>query len=685
MKMPKISLGSSAKKRYSRDMGFDNNTSMDFGFCQPLLSMPVFAGGRINVSYKQLVRLAPMPVPTFGRVFLNNEAFFVPIGDVVPYYDAMRARQNYNSGERNYVPTSLPFTDNPTLLYLLLCNYATFSIFVRDTTETSKWVARSYADLDDYIDAFFEICFDSPLPAGASTSDYFPKLKADDNFRDSSDDDLVTIDGADYVYYTKDGTMIYTFRLTNMGRKLRKIFIGLGYGLDVNDSTHVSLVPLLAYYKCWFDRYAPKRITNWLQTHCFVLIKKIENDYVTDFGTNMMLHSYADHLTEWSNFIQDDLVNTWYVINDDFISAHRPSPNFGTAYNSGVEFSPYTQRGDYTAQMKTSYTTPTIDTSSTPVITNVALQVLQRYTRYINKDSVIGQKLSDWLRVHLGADITNSLYKESNHISSTRVPVDVSDVFSTSDTAQETNGVRSGELLGSYAGKGIGFGKNGFSFNARVDGYVFVMSCIVPVSGLFQGNSFDLVALDNDTIPNPDYDALGYEITNYSCFVDNNSIKTASSTPTSKGFGFVPRYSGFKFKKNVVNGDFSRRGSFDTYSAYYLDRVITKNDVEAIDEKGDGKYTVTVRAGDVPAASEQWRYICRYDWLGSYDRIFYVDTGFGLRKGRSYANDDLLISDHFLVQTIFDVTMTDFLKPISQSWDTFEESSDTSNVDVSLD
>ena len=60
MKMPKISLGSSAKKRYSRDMGFDNNTSMDFGFCQPLLSMPVFAGGRINVSYKQLVRLAPM-------------------------------------------------------------------------------------------------------------------------------------------------------------------------------------------------------------------------------------------------------------------------------------------------------------------------------------------------------------------------------------------------------------------------------------------------------------------------------------------------------------------------------------------------------------------------------------------------------------------------------------------------
>ena len=186
-------------------------------------------------------------------------------------------------------------------------------------------------------------------------------------------------------------------------------------------------------------------------------------------------------------------------------------------------------------------------------------------------------------------------------------------------------------------------------------------------------------------MPNPDYDAVGYEITNRSCFVNSNDIKLQGNTSDNVGFGFVPRYSGFKFKKNVVNGDLSRRGSFDSYSAYYLDRVLTDQDITATDEKGDGKYTITVRAGDVPNASEQWRYLCRYDWLGSFDRIFYIDSGFGLRKGRSYAKDDLLIGDHFIVQSIFDVKVTDFLKPISQSWDTFEEDNDTSTVDVSMD
>ena len=67
-----ISLGSSAKKRYTRSLSHDNNTTMPFGFVQPLLSQRLEASSDIVVSTRQLVRLAPLPVPTFGRMKSDN-------------------------------------------------------------------------------------------------------------------------------------------------------------------------------------------------------------------------------------------------------------------------------------------------------------------------------------------------------------------------------------------------------------------------------------------------------------------------------------------------------------------------------------------------------------------------------------------------------------------------------------
>lgn len=183
--------------------------------------------------------------------------------------------------------------------------------------------------------------------------------------------------------------------------------------------------------------------------------------------------------------------------------------------------------------------------------------------------------MSQWLRVHFGADVANSLFKDVNHVSSSRLDLQINDVFSTSDTYDETT--QQGEALGSYAGKGIGFSENGFKFHANTAGYIFVLSSIVPESGYFQGNDFSLYAIDTDTIPNPDFDALGMELTPKGAIAPDNGILVQGSSEnlTNKGFGFIPRYSGFKVKKNVVNGDMSRRGSIDSLSPYYLDRILT--------------------------------------------------------------------------------------------------------------
>ena len=84
MSFKSIVLGTQHKS-YTHDMSFDNNTTMEFGVLQPLMSQYMLPQSSIKVNTKQLVRLAPMPTPSFARMYLANFASYVKMTDVVPY------------------------------------------------------------------------------------------------------------------------------------------------------------------------------------------------------------------------------------------------------------------------------------------------------------------------------------------------------------------------------------------------------------------------------------------------------------------------------------------------------------------------------------------------------------------------------------------------------------------------
>ena len=131
MKIPNIKLGFS-KSKYSHNLSRDCNTTFPFGIVQPLFTQYMLPNSDIKVNAKQLVRLAPMPVPSFARVSLRTVTRFVPEIDVVPYADAFYAKMPY----RGTVPSSLPSIDNPTLVYYLLqhstCTLYNVSNFLLD-------------------------------------------------------------------------------------------------------------------------------------------------------------------------------------------------------------------------------------------------------------------------------------------------------------------------------------------------------------------------------------------------------------------------------------------------------------------------------------------------------------------------------------------------------------------------
>lgn len=680
MKFPNISLGRSTKT-YTHNMSFDNSTTLPFGVVQPLMSQRLEAKSKISVDMRQLVRLAPMPVPTFARMYMNNEVSFVPTVDVCPYYEALISNLSYSGTTRTYYPSELPQTSNSTLLYYLLTSDDTYYT-IYDASGTQVDVSA------DLLNTVNKVLFEELFGSNSYVPSAFRLLQSLQS--QGTYDIAILPSGCDFFFQHSTGTanekFSIAFRFGPSSRRLRSVFIGLGYSLNI-DNTPVSFIPLLSFYKAWFDLYFPVRDLSWTDTTAFKLVRFIE-DYEYGFIFDKTSFSKLANTSRYSAFLSflKDVSEVFYVAPDDIVSIHRETPNLSK--NSTLSYIDYDgQNGTVTADASNEL--PYLPSGSN--VSLISLQVLQRLTRFFNKGSVIGKRISEYVKVHFGADVANSLYKDAFHISSFTFPLSVDDIFSTSDTFEQVSDTQSkGELLGSFAGKGIGFDKSHFEFTAPSVGYFFVLGSISTPTGYYQGNSGDLYVTDFDTIPQASFDALGFELSPRGQFFGFNDIYLhGSSEPNysnlGQGFGFVPRYTGLKYHKNIVNGDISRLGTSASLSPYHLNRILTPSSLELKSvEKNSGnkaKIVLTPKSVNLPGSSTAWRYLTSQEWLGNYNRIFYNEGD--LYPRRSY---DIYGSfgpdDNFIVQTVFESKVTNTFKPLSQSFDTYEESTDNGSVDV---
>lgn len=663
-----ISLGKSTKK-YLRNTDFDNNTTMDFGFCQPLFCQFLLPDSNISVSAKQLVRLAPMPVPSFARVSLVNKFVFVPWSDLCGYYEAMLSNMPYNG---SVVPTELPYVYNAYLSKCLLDNslgsVATF--YEVDTTVPSPITYKMCTAMDALsYSKSLQTQWETEV-SSHSCNKKFTLTPA--QYKDSA----VSPNSADYLvnFVSGEKHVIAAFRYSTRAKHLRTVLLGLGYSLALQDWSKVIGLPLFAFYKSWFDTYAPKRSVAWTDTAVFKFIKIVSDDYLPNLCND----------EDSMDLVFSALSDCYYVSNDDFVSVHRSTMS---TVDSPV-FSFVSPDGSLsTSEYSADKSLPTYSSD----LSLIALDVVKRLTRFVNKDSLIGQKMSTWVRNHFNAQVANSLYQDVYQVKTDILPLQINDVFSTADTADVSS--QSGERLGSYAGKGIGFGDTGCKFHSDRHGYLLCISSIVPKSGYFQGNDTSLYGLDRFTLPSADFDALGMEVTPFGFIAGDigytdMTASTDQKLDYSAGFGFVPRFSGFKFKKNIVNGDMSRRSLIDSMSPYYLDRILQTGDA-LYQSLPDNKFAqIRQFYPSLPKASEQWRYLTRYPWLGDYDRIFYNDdvyhgsTSTPVDSSSEDIDGSAARPDNFIVQSLFTMKIQDVLKPLAMSYDTFDEDSNNTSMEV---
>lgn len=644
---------------------FTNFTTTSFGFVQPLFHQYMNAGDKVSFKTGQLIRLAPMPVPTLGDIYCHNTYRFVPMNEIHPYYDAFLAARSVSTANKDFIPTLLPYISNNILFSWLFFGPAGSTTLGTCTcwnrlqngdTEVPE-TSFSWSDfVDDYLMAFGD---EHPHPGqfGLST-----RLSYTNTESQPGTSVGVTREGADFVlgYPYESGTVhgrYLCIRLNNYGRRIFTILRGLGFSCDFADTTHLCVLPLFAFYKAYFDQYMPQRTINWHSTNAYKFLNNLAVNNVTDLiglvkdGSNITLRDMFYH------FI-DELASAWYTFPTDWVSAHTEF-----AFNSVPFESVSTVNGQGILQnsvaVDDSKTVPRLINSNVNALTQFTFDALRMLTRRAAKESLIGGAVYEFMKNKYGEGVADDMFAQSNLVSSSTLKCHIGEVLSNADTGA------TGEVLGAYAGLGIGKGADKVSFKAPNFGYFIAMFAIVPDAKYYQGNDPSLVNLTRDSMPNSDYDALGYELTPRSSVFSSDTSNAGQSYKLDAGFGFIPRQSSWKYKKDIVNGCMRFSSVAESFNPYHLDRIISHGGYDA----DTGFYRDTV-----PDASTAWRYVGKYPQLGSYNRIFYNNV-----DPTAYT----VVDDNFIVDTYFDYKLTNCLLPMSESFQSKDEEKDNSTNVVS--
>lgn len=805
-----IPIGKKSKFNLSHDV----NTTYDWGSVQPLFSKLMLPDSSINVNLEQLTRLAPMNVPTFGRVKMKNVAHFIPMKEIFPNWEYFLAQEQVSRPDFNaqndaapytFIPTTLPHMNNSVLSAMVLAgskanlyfsgkfgqpdenvwycarNTGTFANpagWAAATTATRQYgnailnltnsanpSTYTMSDLgyEGYVWNVRKVTTDGlggfGLSAAADAITYQPTITTmiersmpnsyhtgfthgfsnEENTQEDTGDTHVTMEGADLIWEYAgsdptagissadrasssgqpvagvssnefDGCKIrIVFKLSSFGKRLRKILIGLGYDVNLGNYEEVCILPLFAFYKAYWDSFAPERNRNFYTTSCWKLIMSTMSGNGTCDLLSAASSATANSLRTNIRQFFFDLGTCFATDRMDVVSAATENiygsegnsvqgmwsavaevlsggTNLGQDGSAMTELVPATTNwpGNPAAANQATLSVVNTPTSTNPAkITQPQLDALKKAYIYINKYSVAGKQIEEILRSHgLGSYVDEC---KGRFIDASENNIKISDVVATAGTEENP--------LGDYGGRGIGFQDTQFSFSTDKHGYMIVLSTIVPEAGYTNSPAHENTVISFRDMYNPEFDGLSMEMLQKKSLSGSPVI----SDPTVlDSFGYVPTYTQWKFMSNKANGDFSLNSMKKSMLPYTLDKYLPVSDVSiyrtaepAAHPGSEANYCPPrFRFRDLPNASEDYRFINKYPWNGNFNRIFNAqDDGYEWSAFISNNNTSFLYNsfeyDNFITHNVFQVSYYAHMKPIEDSYSTYDEEHGAPSTSIS--
>ncbi|QCS35944.1 major capsid protein [Capybara microvirus Cap1_SP_59] len=684
--MFKTKVGVPSRKKSRHNISNHSSGSMTWGEVIPTYSFQLDKDDTLSHRPSQFVRLMPMVLPTFSRqVSCRNFAKFVPYNSVWEGYDNFLAKKNVTTSLRTYVPEQVPQCSLGYLFYFAVLFRSDIRSFEYQSTNDLQHGSRNYVGISETTaDYNYYLC--SRIQARYLGSDeQVTEFNELTKGRILYNDSRLTLESADYIVCQPNFKALSCFKFNGKSKRLLKILRGLGYQPDLdsgsNSTSKVSLLPLFAYYKAYFDTFFPQRFITWKQTACYKLLH-----YFYDSGTYDLQDPYTQVSVEHSkaflarlftDFL-DELSECWYTYESDYFSNQIRELNLQTLDTEEVQLtSIYSTNGSsYSKQSAIADAQDAVPVA--PIIrdnlTKFAIDAVSKLTRFINKNSVVGSRVNEYLKAHnlegnFQEDDTLTLGRFVTNIS-------VSDINATA-SSQTDSGYTP---LGDFTGKGVGTGSSSkITFTAKSVGIYIMMSTIVPDLGYCQGVSPSLRCLTPFDFYHQEFDALGNITTPINeLYTNSEFVGDTYDTDTSKAFGYVPRYSGLKVKTtNNVFGDLINKSTRDSMLPYVLDRFIPASQTTIVEyASGSKDFIVTQPDKANLVASAEWKYLGKYKWMSNFNRIFNnYREDIGKKSEYSDYNDtDAFDNDNFVIHQLNDVVMMSPKMPVSESFDTDGES-----------
>lgn len=745
-KLGLVNIASSKRNNTYKNKSAALHTTMDFGSVMCGKLQRIHPNSSFNVTTRERVLLASLVRPTFGRIDLKGYHYFCPFSDLTENYAPMMANQPVYRGSTSFTPQNIPFVPLKELSLFVLFG-AQLTIYSSDQI---SYEGQSYDDLfkvpanvpfdaplnsmpQSIQDAMSDLGIDTGVPSYMSSTQAYrlnidlllgsgyaahtshlyvsnPTVASFFNFRSNHPDvhsfgsDFVSLRGADYIVPVDVGSKRYTlaFRLSSFGRRLRKNLIGCGWEFNLRSEEPFSILPLVAYFKTYFDVFGLTLYNNYESTSAYKIMRScdlVPRPMITySSGTGFDRLSMSDFI----NFMMNEFGATYYTDEQDFVSAHTrttavsPTPSgllaqIVTDVDSSNANRPNLYAGEVSSIQHDDLSNPNghvyIDKAVHGQLDANLLMALYRQT---NINTLAGRRIAELLRAQgLGSYVDEC---KPNFIGSFSLDLNIYDLPSQSDTYNEVS--EEGKRLGEYGAYGRGSGaQDQVEYSTTEDGYFITLLCVVPHGGYAEGVDQDALNIRKYQQYNPEFDSMGYEFDPK--IIIHGSQPWATPLGDNVGsldesFGLAPRDFKRKFGRSVLNGEFSLRSTRKSYDSFHLERILDIGEREITDEQDGDSQTRYIsdplfNPQDMPIAGDVWRYLTRYPWLSRFQRIFYndsssprlrLDVDFTVEKFEYFS----LLNDDFIVHMIFDFPVYDNMLPTQDSFETTDDEHHTNGT-----
>lgn len=442
-------------------------------------------------------------------------------------------------------------------------------IDVRGFTRLMPMPSPTFGRIDTIVRAYFvpmrtifptflEFVSMNPSPFGkyrqsVTSAPYFTLSDLTTVFTDPAFSTAVTSTDFDFVVSTTK------YRFTLHGKRIYDMLISLGCNVNLGQTNdyNISLLPILAYYRSYFDWVVPARFLSDYR-HILGQIRQLTNP-------RGYYHISVDDLKYLFK-------ETRCFLEDDFFTSAWELP-----FSNGTSQSPLKINVPNPSRIFDGQTTPvsahTNPSSSQPQgahaegnvnFNQYTLMSLGALQDMLNRGILAGTKVSDWLETEFGIKPNNKNIDSSLYLGKFSDIIQIGDVMATADThVTPTVGMTSsdGAYLGQYAGKGLGSHNGKFEFNCDEHGYIVITSEILPRTSYYQGLHPEFSQLDRFDFFQPEFDNFAGEAIPVKLLCNSRAVneRDESFSLVAKPddiFGFCPRYASLKTSFDTISGDF---------------------------------------------------------------------------------------------------------------------------------